>query len=150
MAKVKKAGPRDAQVVLELYDLRRETVLRAARKFMVSEFWPVDYEEFKTLLTEFGSERNAWARQCLTYWDMAAALVVHEALDEQLFYATQNELYFLAAKYGQHLAQFKKEMGNPEFLQNFEMMANKPYAKTRLKNLRARIDARYAAMKAGK
>ncbi|MBZ5523400.1 MAG: hypothetical protein LAP21_14280 [Acidobacteriia bacterium] len=145
-----KASARDAQVVLELYDLRRETVLRAARKFMVSDFWPGAYEEFRVLLTEYGSERNAWARQCLTYWDMAAALVVQGALDEQLFFATQNELYFLAAKYGHHLAQFRKEMGNPEFMQNFEALATRPYARSRMKHLRARIEARYAALNAGK
>src|SRR5713226_8526543 len=118
-----KAGARDAQVVLQLYDLRRESVLRAARKFAVSDFWPQSYDEFKAVLTDFGTEHNAWMRQCLTYWDLAAALVVQEALDETLFYETNNELYYLAAKYGPHLAQFKKEMGNPEFMRNFETLA---------------------------
>jgi len=147
MAKAK-AGARDAQVVLQLYDLRRESVLRAARKFAVSEFWPQSYDEFKAVLTDFGTEHNAWMRQCLTYWDLAAALVVQGALDEPLFYETNNELYYLAAKYGPHLAQFKKEMGNPEFMHNFETLAAKPYARGRIKYLRSRIDARYAALKA--
>ena len=39
MAKGKKATAKDAQVLIQLYDLRREPVMRAARKFMVSEFW---------------------------------------------------------------------------------------------------------------
>ena len=89
-------------------------------------------------------------RQCLSYWDMAAALVVHGALDEQLFFATQNELYFLAAKFGGYIAEFKKEMGNPEYMRNFEILANKPNARSRIKHLRSRIEARYASMKAGK
>jgi hypothetical protein len=145
-----KASARDAQVVLQLYDLRRETVLRAARKFAVSDFWPMNYDEFKAVLMDYGTEHNAWMRQCLTYWDMAAALVVQGALDEPLFYETNNELYFLAAKYGPHLAQFKKEMGNPEFMHNFEALAAKPYARSRMKHLRSRIEARYSALKAAK
>ena len=56
-----KAGARDAQIVLQLYDLRREAVMRAARKFMVSEFWPANYDEYKALFMDFGSERNAGA-----------------------------------------------------------------------------------------
>src|SRR5215475_4604188 len=100
MGKQKKASAKDAQVVIQLYDLRREPVMRAARKFMVSEFWPQNFEEFKTLMLEFGSERNAFARQCLTYWDMAAAIVLHGAVNEELFHATNVEPYFLFAKYG--------------------------------------------------
>lgn len=145
-----KAGARDAEVVLKLYDLRREALLRTARKFMVTEFWPADYEEYRNLINDFGSERNAWARQVLSYWDMAAALVLHGALDEQLFYATQNELYFLAAKFGHHIAQYKKDTSHPEYMQNFEAMANKPYARGRVKMLRARIESRLAAARAPK
>ncbi len=145
-----KAGARDAEVILQLYDLRREALLRTARKFMVTEFWPADYEEYKALIDDFGSERNAWARQVLSYWDMAAALVVHGALDEQLFYASQNELYFLAAKFSSHIAQYKKDTSNPEYMQNFEMLAGKPYARARVKTLRARIEARLAAARAAK
>ncbi len=145
-----KAGARDAEIILRLYDLRREALLRTARKFMVTEFWPAEYEEYKTLINDFGSERNAWARQVLSYWDMAAALVLQGALDEQLFYATQNELYFLAAKFGSHIAQYKKDTANPEYLQNFETMAGKPYARSRVKMLRARIESRLAAARAAK
>jgi hypothetical protein len=82
MSKDKKASAKDAQVLMQLYDLRREPVMRLARKFMVSEFWPQSYEEFKGLMLDFGSEGNAFARQCLTYWDMAAAMVLHGAVDE--------------------------------------------------------------------
>src|SRR5215472_302943 len=105
MAKGKKATAEDAQVVMQLYDLRREPVMRAARKFMVSEFWPQNSEELKALMLEFGSERNAWARQCLTFWDMAAAMVLRGAVNEDLFLACNNEPYFLFAKFGQYLPE---------------------------------------------
>src|SRR5262245_25025073 len=145
MGKQKKATAKDAQVLIQLYDLRREPVLRAARKFMVSEFWPQNVEEFKALLMEFGSERNAWARQCLTYWDMAAAMVLHGTVDEDLFFACNVEPYFLFAKFGQYLPQFRKEYVSAEFLMNLEELANRPNGKQRVKQLQTRVEARRKA-----
>src|SRR5260370_9040576 len=109
MSKDKKASAKDAQVLIQLYDLRREPVMRAARKFMAFEFWPQSYEEFKGLFMDLGSERNSWARQCLTYWDMAAAMVLHGVVNEDLFYAPNGEPYFLFAKSVQYLAPLRKE-----------------------------------------
>jgi len=145
MAKDKKASAKDAQVLIQLYDLRRETLMRAARKFMVSEFWPQSYEEFKALMLDFGSERNAFARQCLTYWDMAAAIVLHGAVNEELFHATNVEPYFLFAKYGHYLPQFRGEYVSSDFLKNLEALANRPKGKQRVKELQTRVEARRRA-----
>ena len=90
----KKPNADDAQLILHLYELRGEPVLRAARKFMVSEFWPQNYDDLKAVLTAYGTEQNAWFRQVLTYWNMAAALVLQGALNEDLFFATNGEPYF--------------------------------------------------------
>jgi predicted metal-dependent enzyme (double-stranded beta helix superfamily) len=68
-------------VILKIYDLRREPVMRAARKFVVSEFWPQNYDEFKAVVTGYGTEPNAWFRQVLTYWNMVAALVLRGAVE---------------------------------------------------------------------
>lgn len=145
MSKDKKGSARDAQVLMQLYDLRRETVMRAARKFMVSEFWPQSYDEFKALMLDFGTERNAFARQCLTYWDMAAAMVLHGAVDENLFHATNGEPYFLFAKYGQYLPQLRGEYVTSDFLKNLEALANRPKGKQRVKELQTRVEARRRA-----
>jgi hypothetical protein len=144
MAKAKKATAHDAQVLMQLYDLRREPVLRAARKFMTSDFWPQNYDEFRALMFEFGTERNAFARQCLSYWDMAAAMVVHGAIHEDLFFATNGEPYFLFAKFGEYLPQLRKDI-NPEFLIHLEQLANRPKGKQRVKHLKERVAARRAA-----
>jgi len=145
VSKEKKASAKDAQVLIQLYDLRRETLMRAARKFMVSEFWPQTYDEFKALMLDFGSERNAFARQCLTYWDMAAAMVLHGAVDEDLFHATNGEPYFLFAKYGQYLPQLRGEYIASDFLKNLEALANRPKGKQRVKELQTRVEARRRA-----
>ena len=44
-----KAKAEEAQLILQMYDLRREAVMRAARKYVVSELWPQNYEEFKAV-----------------------------------------------------------------------------------------------------
>jgi hypothetical protein len=141
----KKATPHDAQVLMQLYDLRREPVMRAARKFMTAEFWPQSYDEFKALMLDFGSERNAFARQCLTYWDMAAAMVLQGAVNEDLFFAMNGEPYFIYAKIGHYLPQLRKEYISPGFLAYFEQLANRPKGKGRVKQLQERLAARRAA-----
>src|SRR5258708_15773300 len=151
MAKAKKATAQDAQVLMQLYDLRREPVIRAARKFMAAEFWPPNYDEFKALFAELGSEGNSWEGQCLTYWDMVAAMVLHGAIQEDLFFAVNGEPFFLFAKYGHYLEELRKDY-IPDFLANLEELTKKPQGKQKVKNFRARIEARQkaAAAKAGK
>jgi len=144
----RKPNADDAQLILHLYELRGEPVMRAARKFMVSEFWPQNYDEFKALLTAYGTEQNACFRQVLTYWNMAAAMVIQGAVNEELFFATNGEPYFLWAKFGQYIPQARKEYIDPEFLLNLEKMVSTSKAKARIKRLQERIAARAAAQAA--
>ena len=150
-----KAKAEDAQIILQLYDLRREPVMRAARKYMVSEFWPQNYDEFKAVLTAYGTEPNAWFRQALTYWNMAAAMVLQGAVNEELFFATNGEPYFLWAKFGEYIPQARKDHIDREFLLHLEKLASTPKAKKRIQGLQERLGARRAqaaaaAAKAGK
>ena len=154
MAKGKKATAHDAQLLIQLYDLRREPVMRAARKFVVSEFWPQNYDEFKAVVTGYGTEPNAWFRQVLTYWNMAAAMVLRGSVNEELFFDCNGEPYFLWAKFGDYIAQARKDQIDPEFLSHLEKLTSKPEAKKRIKGLQERLVARRAqaaaAAKAGK
>jgi len=145
-----KPNANDAQLILQLYNLRREPVMRVARKFMVSEFWPQNYDEFKAVLTAYGTEPNAWFRQVLTYWNMAAAMVLQGAVNEELFFATNGEPYFLWAKFGEYLPQARKDQIDPEFLLHLEKLTSKPAAKKRIKGLQARLEARRAQAAAAK
>jgi hypothetical protein len=148
-----KAKPEEAQLILQMYDLRREAVMRKARTHVVAEFWPQNYEEFKAVVTAYGTEPNAYFRQVMTYWNMISAMVLRGAVGEQLFYETQTEPYFLWAKFGEHIAQARKDQIDPEFLSHLDKLMTKPAAKKRIKGLRERIAARAtaaAAAKAGK
>lgn len=151
MAKAKKATAQDAQTIIQLYDLRREPVMRAARKFMISEFWPQNYDEFKAVLLGYGTEQNAYLRQVITYWDMACAMVVQGALSEDLFFESTGEPYFLFTKFGTYLAQARKDSLNIDLGRNLEKVAMRPAGKKRVKELTTRLEARRAAAaKAGR
>jgi hypothetical protein len=145
-----KAKAEDARVIMQIYDLRREPVMRAARKYVVSEFWPQNYEEFKTVVTGYGTEPNAWFRQVLTYWNMVAAMVLQGAVNEDLFFASNGEPYFLWAKFGHYIPQARKDQIDPEFLLHLEKLVSKPKAKKRIKGLQQRLAARMAAAAAAK
>ncbi len=143
-SKGKKATAHDAQVLMQLYDLRREATMRKARDFVIGQFWPSSYSEFQSVMNSFGTEQNAYCRQVLTYWDMAAAMVLEGALHEGLFFKCNGELHFLFAKFGHHLAQMRKESGNNEFLINFEKLATKtPEAKARVKRIQEMLKTRF-------
>lgn len=144
-----KATPKDADLILKLYDLRREATIRKARDFMAAQFWPQTYEEFKAVVLAFGSEHNAWLRQVLTYWDMAAAMVLGGAIDEHLFFQCNGEPYFYYAKFKPFIESIRKDTNSPEFMAQIEELANStPEAKDRVKRLEGRIKARAAQMAA--
>ncbi len=92
------ASHADAELILKLYELRTEATMREARKWFLIEFWPETVEEFFTVLNEFGSQRNAYLRQVVSYWEMAAAFVLHGAVSADLFLDTNGEPFFYAAK----------------------------------------------------
>jgi len=79
-----------ASLNLQLFDLRREAVLREARAWFVREFNPESFTELVTLLS---GERNASFRMVIGYWDMAASLVTSGAIDGDAFRAAHGEIF---------------------------------------------------------
>jgi hypothetical protein len=119
----------DAGVVLELYKLRQEDTLRAARKFIGIEFWPKDLEELRAVSRAMGTDKNAYWRQVMSYWEMAASLVLRGAVDPDLFLDSQGEGIFLYAKFHHWHAETEKESGN-KFMKNTASLIEKyPAAK---------------------
>ena len=93
------ATPADAEIILKLYELRTEAVMREARAWMTGEFWPTTAEEFFAVAGNPKDPHNAWFRQVTTYWEMAAAMVLHGAVSAELFVDCNGEGFFLLAKF---------------------------------------------------
>ena len=123
------ASTADATVVLELYKIRQETTLRAARKFMGAEFWPKNLEELRAVSRAMGTDQNAYWRQVLSYWEMAASFVLRGAVDPELFLDSNVEGIFIYAKFHHWHAESEKESGN-RFMKNTATLIDKyPTAK---------------------
>jgi len=141
-----KATHADAELILKLYDLRREAVMRQARDFF-GMFSPASFEELMAVMGAFGSKENAYLRQVLGYWEMAASLVVHGALNAELAQDTLGEMNFVYAKVRPFLKQMRNLMKSPEFLQNMEkVIEGTPEARERLARMQERM-AEFAKMR---
>ena len=103
-----------AQLNLQLFDLRREAVLREARDWFLREFNPESFAEFIAILS---GQRNAAFRMVLGYWDMAASLVTTGAIDADAFRAAHGEILATFSKILPHLAQLREASGEADFLQ---------------------------------
>jgi hypothetical protein len=129
----KKATSQDAQLILELFNLRREAELRKARNWVEMEFWPRTFEDVKKVMADYNSQGNLYLRMVTGYWEMAASLVVQGALSPKLFHANNGEMYFLYTKLHPFIAQMRQEFESPEFLSNIEGVINiTPGGKERL------------------
>ena len=108
------ASSADAEIILKLYELRTESVMRQARAWITGEFWPKTAEEFFAVAENPADPHNAWFRQVITYWEMAAALVLHGAVSAELFVDCNGEGFFLLAKFAHILEEIRAR--NPMFM----------------------------------
>jgi hypothetical protein len=104
------ATPADAEIILRLYELRTEALMRQARAWMTGEWWPETAEEFFAVAANPKDPHNAWFRQVTTYWEMAAAMVLHGAVSAELFVDCNGEGFFLLAKFAPILEAIRERM----------------------------------------
>jgi hypothetical protein len=117
------ATPADAEIILRLYELRTEALMRQARAWITGEFWPATAEEFFAVASNPADPHNAWFRQVITYWEMAAAMVLHGAVSAELFVDCNGEGFFLLAKFAPILAEIREK--NPGFLTKTSELINR-------------------------
>jgi hypothetical protein len=106
-----------AQLNLQLFDLRREAVLREARAWFMTEFNP---ESFAELIALASGERNAWFRMVLSYWEMAASLVTTGGIDADAFRGAHGEIFATFSKIQPFLAEMRTASGEPDFCKHME------------------------------
>jgi hypothetical protein len=145
----RKPSPADAQLILQLYDLRREAELRKARNWWLITFWPNTADDFIKVAFAMGSQENNWLRQVGGYWDMAASLVLHGTIHPELFLegAVSGEMYFIYAKIRPILKELREKMQSPGLFSNVEkVILSSKTGRERLKTITARVESRRKAM----
>ncbi len=139
----KKSTAADAQVILELYNLRREPELRKARDWWVAKFWPNSADEIQKVAMAMGTQENAWLRQVGGYWGMAASLVLHGAIDAELFLqpSISGEMMFVFAKVQPFVKELREKMGDPHLFANIEkVISSSKFGRERLNLTLKRVE----------
>ncbi len=139
------ANSHDAELILKLYDLRREEKLRKARHWVLFEFQPTSAQEIVNISRDFPSDHSNWLRQVVSYWEMAASLVVHGAVNVDLYLDSNGEGIFLYSKLEPFIEEIQKINGGAPFMRNTATMVERfPAVKDRFQRMRAFIQARQA------
>ena len=132
--------PADAEIVLKLYELRREPVMRASRETLLRWF-PGSCDEVAAL-ADFGHEDNAAFRQVTSYFEMAFGLARRGAVHPELLMDWCGEGIFLYAKLEPFLSEFRERV-SPTAFANTEWAVEKTEAgRAKFEQFRARLAAR--------
>lgn len=140
------AIPADADIILKLYELRREEVMRKARNYVGMEFWPTTVDEFKEIHKPTNPNNVYW-RQVVSFWEMVAQLPLHGAVDADLFLATQGEALFIRAKFAE---LSEAATGNPFMPNTLKLIQNSEKVKVQFESMQKGMVARRAQMVAAK
>lgn len=112
----------DAQLIVQLYDLRREAEMRKARNWWAIEFFPQSADDFLKVAWAMGTPENNWLRQVAGYWGMVASFVINGALNEQLFLSPgfSGELFLIYAKIHPLVKDLREKLNDPNFFKDIE------------------------------
>lgn len=135
----------DANLILRLYEIRREEAMRRARVWFITEFNPEKIEDIMDVLM---GQHSGDFRMVASYWDMAAAFVNYGAIDEAMFNDINTEHVAIYAKLEPFLADIRAMPGVPPYLylKNLEPLIQRtPDAEQRIASMRRFMKSRRAA-----
>jgi hypothetical protein len=113
----------DANLLLRLYELRREEKLRTARDWFAKNFHASTMEEMLKLCP-LGSQENAYFRMVTSYWDMAASFVTSGVLHQEMFTQNSRELLFVWTRISDIVPAWREAFKNPDIAKNVETLAS--------------------------
>ncbi|HEX8351792.1 MAG TPA: hypothetical protein VF611_02630 [Pyrinomonadaceae bacterium] len=105
-----------AELILKLYELRRESVMREARNW----FFAFNPESFADIQRALMGEHSGHLRMVTTYWDMACSFVNHGAIDAEMFNDANSEQVFVFAKLQPFMGEIRANNGNPNAFRHLE------------------------------
>jgi hypothetical protein len=145
----KKPTAADAELILKLYDLRREAEIRKARNWWLVTFWPESTEDFMKIGGAMGTQENNWLRQVAGYWSMVASLTLAGTVNQELVLdpSFSGEMFFIFAKIKPFLQDLRAKMKNPRMFANIEkLITGSKQGREWLKYVEGQVAARREAM----
>ena len=138
----------DAELVLRVYETRREPVMREARKDIVAKFWPRSFEDVAAIAKGDHPLNAAW-RQTSSYWEMVYGMAKHGIVNGDYFMESNGEGLILYAKVLPYLDDIRK--ASPTAFQNAEWVTkNTETGRKTLEVFQGRLEGMRAAMEAKK
>ena len=128
-----------ADLILKLYDLRREETMRKARNWVFT-YNPTSAEDY--MQTMMDPEVGAYLRMVTSYWDMAASFVNHGAIDAEMFNDTQGEHMIVFAKIEPFLTELRELFQEPKAFYHLEkVIMDQPNGAAKLKKTQEWLSA---------
>ena len=110
-----------ANLMLRLYEIRREPRLRQARDWFVNKYEPSSPDEFMKKYPP-GSDDNASFRMVTSYWEICASMVNRELIDDEFFFENNGEAWIVWEKIKGIVPAWRAMMKNPLVCANLEAM----------------------------
>jgi hypothetical protein len=130
----------DALVIIKLYEIRSEALMREARAWFFSEFAPQSGKDIVALLLR-GEKHSAFYRMVASHWEVAASLVNNGGIDEKPFLEANSEHVVVFAKLQPFVAEIRETIGEPDYLAHLERLVMKiPNVERKLENRRKLLE----------
>lgn len=139
----KKPTVADAQLILQLYDLRREAEMRKARTWWAGEFFPQNADDFLKVAWALNTQENNWLRQVSGYWGIVCSFVLSGVLNEELFLQPgfSGELFVIYAKIHPFVKDLREKLNDPEVFLNVERTVTRTkWGRNRLQFMMKRVE----------
>jgi hypothetical protein len=117
-----KASHEDANLVLRLYEIRRDERMRQAREFMLRQYNAENMQEHRALCPR-GSENDASFRMVVSYWDMACSFVTAGVLNQDLLLQSTGELLLVWTRLRNVIQPIRESLGDPRLWRSLEQVA---------------------------
>ncbi|MBY0504720.1 MAG: hypothetical protein K2X03_12475 [Bryobacteraceae bacterium] len=113
----------DANLILRLYEMRREATMRDARTWFTSSCKPQNLEDLLKNVAPPGTLHNAYYRQVTSYWEMVAGFITSGVLNKELFFQSGMELLLVWVRVHKLVPEARASFGNPKMWRNLEAVA---------------------------
>lgn len=118
-----KATYDDANLILRLYEMRREERMRKARAWFTANCKAKSYEELLKLAPG-GTDENASVRMVTSYWDLVSSFMTSGVLNKELFFQSGRELLLVWERVRDYLPSMREAYKDPGYLKHLEIMGN--------------------------
>ena len=113
-----------AQLHLQLFEMRREPKLRQARDWFFQNYFPKTFEESMRIAAP-GTENGTFVMMVFSYWEQACAFLNYGLIHEDLFFETSGEFYGVWERVKSGIQEGRKQFSNKLFLAHVEQAANR-------------------------